>query len=108
MSSVPVQMLIYVMDAPTCNTTPVVLPLNRCLDVQVGVTVSFNISAMSYCNPNISVIDSIVIANGIDGMNSSDTNNPPTNASIAYNTFTWTPSSSQIGSQQLCVIAFSE
>ena len=101
-------MLIYVMDAPTCNATPVVLPLKRCLDVQVGVSVSFNLTAMSSCNPNISAIASIIVATGIDGMDVSDTMSLSTNASIAYSTFLWTPSVNQIGSQQLCVVAFSE
>jgi hypothetical protein len=44
----------------------------------------------------------------ISGMNESDTNDSPTNASVGYATVTWTPDVSQVGSQQLCTIAYSE
>jgi len=106
LSSVPVQLLIYVMDVPTCGLAPVILPFPRCMEVQVGVSISFNISAMTRCDPNVSDIDSIIVSSGIIGMNSSDTIESTTNASISYNIFTWTPTASQIGSQQLCVMAF--
>ncbi len=108
MSSVPVQLLIYVMDQPTCGLPPVMLPLKRCFDAQVGVSISFNMSAMTLCNPNISDIDTITFSNGIDGMNVSDTTDSLTNASVSYATFTWTPVISQLGPQQLCVIAYTE
>ena len=108
MSSVPVQLLIYVMDTPTCGLAPIILPLSRCMEVQVGVTISFNISAMTRCDPDVSDIDTIIISTAILGMNSSDTIESTTNASISYNTFVWKPTASQIGSQQLCVIAYSE
>ena len=52
MSSVPVQFLIYVMDTPDCGLAPIIFPLSRCFDVQVGVSISFNISAMTLCDPN--------------------------------------------------------
>jgi hypothetical protein len=106
MSSVPVQFLIYVMDQPTCGLAPVILPLELCFDVQVGVSISFNISAMNLCNPNISDINNIIISNSIVGMNVSDTNNYPTNESVSYATFIWTPLASQLGLQQLCVLAY--
>ena len=108
MSSVPVQLLIYVMAEPTCTLVPVVIPLSRCLDVQVGVSISFNISAMTLCNPNISDIDTIIVSSAISGMNVTDTIDSVTNASVSYNTFTWKPLSSQLGSQKLCVIAYTE
>src|SRR4051794_34841825 len=106
MSSVPVQLLIYVQAEPTCGLAPIIFPLSRCFDAQVGVSISFNISAMTLCNPNISDIDTIFVSTGISGMNESDTFTSLTNASVSYITFTWKPTSSQLGSQQLCVIAF--
>jgi hypothetical protein len=108
MSSVPVQFLIYVMPQPACGLAPVMLPLDLCFDIQVGVPISFNMSTMTLCNPNISDINSIIVTYGIVGMNMSDTNNYPTNQSVSYTTFTWTPLVSQLGSQQLCVIAYTE
>jgi hypothetical protein len=41
-------------------------------------------------------------------MNVSDTTDSLTNASVSYATFTWTPVISQLGPQQLCVIAYTE
>jgi hypothetical protein len=108
MSSVPVQLLIYVMPQPTCGLAPIILPLSRCFDAQVGVSISFNISAMTLCNPNISDINTIYASTAISGMNVTDAVDSLTNASVSYSTFTWTPTSSQLGSQQLCVIAYTE
>ncbi len=108
MSSVPVQLLIYVMDTPTCGLGPVIFPISRCFDAQVGVTISFNITAMTLCDPNVSGVNTINIVAGAAGMNLSDTDDSLTNASISYATFVWKPLSSELGSQQLCVIAYSE
>lgn len=108
MSSVPVQFLIYVMDQPTCGLAPIISPLDRCLEVQVAVSIIFNISAMTLCDPVISAVDTILVTSGPSGVNSSDTTNLPSNASISYSTITWTPVSSQLGSQQLCFTAYSE
>jgi hypothetical protein len=41
-------------------------------------------------------------------MNVSDTFDSLTNGSVSYATFTWTPVIHQLGSQQLCVIAYTE
>jgi hypothetical protein len=96
------------MDPPDCGLAPIMLPLSRCFDVQVGVQISFNISALTLCDPTVSGVDEIDVTTGISGMNESDTDDSPTNASVAYATFTWTPQANQVGSQQLCTIAYSE
>ena len=108
MSSIPVQFLIYVMGNQTCGSRPVINPLDRCLNVQVGVPVSFNISATTTCNPNASDIDTITIASGMNGINMSNTIHSDTDPSTSYTTFTWTPRADQVGSNQLCVIAYSQ
>jgi hypothetical protein len=108
MSSIPVQFLIYVMAQPACGLAPIILPLSRCLDVPVGVLVNFNLSAATLCNPNISDINTIMVTTDISGMNTSDTINSLTNASISYAMFTWEPQTSQLGSQQLCTVAYTE
>lgn len=108
MSSVPVQFLIYVMDQPMCGSAPVIVPLTGCLDALVGVPISFNISAVNLCNPNISEIVDMIVVNSISGMNMSNLTDSSTNASISYVTFTWEPQMSQIGSQQLCVMAITQ
>ena len=108
MSSVPVQFLIYVLDQPACGLAPIIIPLKRCLDAQVGVPINFNISAMTLCNPNVSDIDTIVVPSAPTGVNGSDTIGSTSNASVSYITITWTPLASQVGPQQLCFVAFTE
>lgn len=107
MSSVPVQFLIYVMGEAICGLAPTIIPPTGCFDAQVGVPISFNISAVMPCMPNISEIDVIKLASGPSGVNVSDTFNT-SNATVSYATFTWTPLASQLGPQQFCFIAYSE
>jgi hypothetical protein len=108
MSSIPVQLLIYVMAEPTCGLAPIILPLSRCLDVQVGVLITFNISAVTLCNPNISDINTIMATTDISGLNVTDATDSLTNASVSYSTIIWKPQTSQLGSQQLCIVAYTE
>ncbi|UJR18052.1 hypothetical protein I4U23_004953 [Adineta vaga] len=108
MSSVPVQFLIYVMAQPPCGLAPIILSLDHCLDVQVGVLITFNISAMTLCDPIISNIDTIVATSIISGMNISSLVTSSINSSISYVTFTWQPQINQLGSQQFCTLAYSD
>ena len=108
MSSIPVQFLVTVIAAPPCGLAPIILPPNVCVDVQVGTLITFNISAMTLCNPNVSDISSITILDSIDGMNVSNTTASRTNTSISYITIRWIPQTNQIGSQLLCIVAYSE
>ena len=108
MSSIPVQFLVYVIDPPACGLVPAILPPSVSLNVQVGVPISFNISAVTLCNPNVFDIDSIEVTSGITGMTISNTTDSATNTSVSYATFRWTPQANQVGLQQLCVIAYSE
>ena len=106
MSSVPVQFLIYVMPQPACSKKPVVFPLTRCLEVQVGVSISFNLSALNLCDTSVATLSAIVISSGIAGMSNGNLTTSPTNSSIGYMGFTWIPQVSQVGSQQLCIVAY--
>ena len=106
MSSVPVQFLIYVMPLPSCSNKPVFFPLDHCSEVQVGVTITFNVSALNLCNPSVATLSAIVVSSGINGMTSGNLTVSTANSSIGYMRFTWTPQVNQIGSQQLCVVAY--
>jgi hypothetical protein len=106
MSSVPVQFLIYVLPQPSCSNKPIIFPLDGCLEVQVGVSVSFNISAINLCAPNVATLSTIIVTSGIIGMTNGNLMTSTTNSSISYITFTWTPQTNQVGSQQLCTIAY--
>ena len=107
MSSIPVQFLVYVIDA-ICGLAPVILPPNVCLDVQVGTPVTFNISAVTSCNPNVSDVNSIKVTSGIAGMNLSNIIDSLTNMSVSFVTIRWIPQANQVGSQRLCLMAYSE
>ncbi|CAF3842228.1 unnamed protein product, partial [Rotaria sp. Silwood1] len=106
LSSVPVHMLIYVLPVPVCSIKPIILPLTGCLEVQVGITISFNISAMNLCNSTIATLTDIVVSTNINGLTSSNLTSSLTNSSISYITFSWTPGTNQVGFQTLCFIAF--
>ncbi|CAM4826938.1 unnamed protein product [Rotaria magnacalcarata] len=106
MSSVPVQMLIYVQPEPNCLIKPIISPLDRCLEVQVGDLISFNIFIMNLCTPTVTQIADFVVSGDVTGMSRSNLTTSPTNLSLSYVSFTWTPHINQIGSNQLCVLAF--
>ncbi|CAF0883750.1 unnamed protein product [Rotaria sordida] len=106
MSSVPVQFLIYVQSQPVCSTEPIIIPPDRCLEVQVGISISFNLSAMNLCNPSVATLTDIVVSSGITSMTHGNLTQSSTNSSIYYKTFTWTPQTNQVGSQQLCTTAY--
>jgi hypothetical protein len=106
MSSVPVQFLIYVLPQPSCSNLPVIIPVTGCLEVQAGVSMTYNLSAMNLCSPSVSIVTDIVVSSAITGMVESSLTNSTTNTSLSYVTFTWTPLASQVGSQQLCTVAY--
>ena len=98
MSSIPVQFLVYIIDTPPCGLAPVILSPNVCLDVQVSIPVTFNISALTLCDPNVSDINSIEITHSIPGMSMSNITSSITNTSVSYATFNWIPQTNQLGS----------
>ncbi len=106
MSSVPVQLLIYVMPTPNCSIAPIILPLSGCLEVQVGVTISFDLYAMNLCNSSVANLTDLIVSTSINGMTNGNLTSSPTNSSLYYVYFTWTPQANQIGSQELCTIAY--
>ncbi|CAM4890519.1 unnamed protein product [Rotaria socialis] len=63
MSSIPVQFLIYVMPALTCTSSPIILPVTGCLEFQIGVSASFNLSAINLCNSStVGIADIVYLA----------------------------------------------
>lgn len=108
MSSVPVQFLIYVQGEPICSKPPIIIPLNICLEVQVGVLTSFSIYVMNLCDLTESILSDIIMFTPMSGMNITDLKNVTNNASVNYATFTWLPQWNQVGLQQLCFVAYTE
>ncbi|CAF0809884.1 unnamed protein product [Adineta steineri] len=56
------------MPTPNCSITPIIIPLNGCLEVTAGVMKSFNIFVINRCNPFLSNVSDIVVSAGITGM----------------------------------------
>lgn len=108
MSSVPVQFLIYVTDQPRCSLTPIIVPINACMEVTVGVAISFNITVINRCDPSIADLADLLITSGPPNIQTDSLAPSPTNDTVAYMTFHWTPYSNQIGSQELCMAAYTE
>lgn len=108
MSSVPVQFLIYVMPQPTCSLAPVIVPVNGCMEITVNVAISFNITVINNCDPNVSDLADLILYNAPYNIQNDPLTDSPTNDSIAYMTFYWTPDSTEIGPQQLCMVAYTE
>lgn len=106
MSSVPVQFLIYVLPLPNCTIAPIIQAVNGCLEVQVGIPMSFNIYVINLCNQSIANLTDLVISKSINGMTAGNLTMSATDPSLYSAPFTWTPQSNQVGSQQLCTIAY--
>ena len=108
MSSIPVQFLIFVDFSPGCSPPPVFKPFTGCSEASVGVPKNFTIYALLLCDSYWYYIKDISVTDGIDGMTSGSTSMSTSNSSLYYKKFTWTPSASQIGPQELCMIAYTE
>ncbi|CAF2376906.1 unnamed protein product [Rotaria sp. Silwood2] len=104
MSSVPVQILIYVQATPSCTILPVMVSLTDCLEVQAGVTTNFTLYVSNLCNSSATITE-VIISKKISGMTASSVKNSTTNT-LSYIQLSWTPQSSQIGTQEMCAYAY--
>ncbi|CAF1148511.1 unnamed protein product [Didymodactylos carnosus] len=104
MSSVPLQFLIYVYATPACPSRPEItgLPVNgSCIPVQVGQPFETQLVAVIGCI-NTTITDIALLA--FSGLIKSDDVTQLSTNTYSVN-ISWTPSSSQLGSQVLCGIA---
>lgn len=108
LSSVPVQFLIYVMPAPLCPKPPVIVPLNICMEVLIGVSRSFTIQIVNLCDPDDASVEDLIQTSPIAGMQAGPLTQSSSNTSIFFVTFTWRPVANQNGSQPWCLMAFTE
>jgi hypothetical protein len=60
------------------------------------------------CDPNDVGIADIIVSNENIGVQVGPVTASSTNASLVYVTLTWTPQATQLGPQQLCMIAYTE
>ncbi|CAF1314835.1 unnamed protein product [Rotaria sp. Silwood1] len=104
MSSVPVQILICVEPTPSCTILPTIVSMTDCLEVQVGVTTNFTLYVTNLCNSSATITE-VIISKKISGMTAGNVKNSTTNT-LSYIQLTWTPQSSQIGTQVMCAYAY--
>ncbi|CAF3195014.1 unnamed protein product [Rotaria sp. Silwood2] len=108
MSSVPVQFLIYVMPLPECPTVPIILPASDCYEIIAGVPTTFNLFVLNNCDPNVIGIADVMMSKTITGLQMTNMTVWPTNDSLVFVVFTFTPQFNQIGLQTFCIIAYTE
>ena len=91
-----------------CGLPATIVPLQECLEVTVGVSINFELSVINSCDPNAVEVADIIISSEsigvvVDNLTVSLTNNSLTTAILS-----WTPQIDQVGSQQLCLVAYTE
>lgn len=108
MSSIPVQLMIYVKDEPKCSTPPVIKTVDTCLEVTVNMSKTFNLSIYNPCYVHGVNLSELTTTRPILGLNLSDLYSAPNNGSLMNSIVTWTPQDNQIGSNQLCIIIYTQ
>ncbi|CAF3689630.1 unnamed protein product [Rotaria sordida] len=105
LSGVPVQFLVHVVNQASCTTEPVIagIPLeDSCISIAVGQTFNSMLLAINYCGASVTIVDisTLSFPNMIKG------SLVKFNTSTYYKTLSWTPTSSQLGYQVMCAMAF--
>ncbi len=105
LSSTPVQFLIHTYNSPTgCSTLPTIIgpyPDQSCLDVKVGTSFSFTVTAQIGCS-GTTITDFI----SVSPIGMTKATSILTVSSTVYSiNFNWIPTAIQIGSHVFCVAA---
>ena len=108
MSSVPVQFLIYVLPESSCTQAPVILPVQDCSEILIGAERRFDVVVQNLCDSNETIVQDVMISKGVVGLQAGSMTNSSVNSSLAYKTFSWTPVSGQMGTQELCFVAYTK
>lgn len=100
-----VQFLVHVVGQPSCNEPPIItgIPLEgSCTPVVVGQQYTSRLIAINNCGSSVTITDITIL--GFLGMARGAI--VKLNTATYYNDLTWTPTSSQLGYQVLCAMAF--
>ncbi|CAF3215944.1 unnamed protein product [Rotaria sp. Silwood2] len=105
LSTVPVQFLVHVVGPSPCANDPEIdgIPLEgSCIPITVGQPFNSVLIAINNCGPSVTIVDiSTLSFPGIVKGNLVESN-----TSTYYKTISWTPTSSQLGYQVMCAMAF--
>ncbi|CAF3859372.1 unnamed protein product [Rotaria sordida] len=105
LSAVPVQFLVHVVGSSPCAYDPEIIgtPLeDACIPITVGQTFNSLLIAINNCGPSVTIDDIATLS--FPGI--AKGNLVKFNTSTYYKTLSWTPTSSQIGYQVMCAMAF--
>lgn len=101
----PVQFLVHVVSPPNCTTPPEIVgkPTEQsCTTITVGDTFTSQLIAKNYCGDNVTIVDIATLS--FPGMVKGNLTEMDT--STYYIDLSWTPTTSQLGYQVMCAIAF--
>lgn len=105
LSSAPVQFLIQVVAAPSCNITPTIIgepEQDSCMPITVGQSITTELIAINSCGPTVNITDiSTLSFPGVLKGNLIRWNSTTFSKEI-----TWIPTASQLGYQVMCAMAF--
>lgn len=105
MSTVPVQFLVHVVGVPSCTTPPQVIgaPIEQsCTSVIVNQTFTSQLIAINNCASPVTLVDIATLS--FSGM--LQTSMAQLNSTVYYKNLSWTPTTSQLGYQVMCAMAF--
>lgn len=108
MSSIPVQFLIYVASEPNCAEKPIILPVQGCLEVAVSVLFSFNVTILNRCDWTNTSIAELVTSKTVLELQPGNLIVSVNDPSIVYMAWTWIPSLIQVGTQEICFVAYTK
>jgi hypothetical protein len=106
MSSVPIQFLIYVYAAPSCNLKPLLIGSvydGDCQGTEVGVSFVMTFTAINQCGSGRTMNDIATLSFPVVTKSALVQN--VTNTSLWSMTVTWTPTVTEVGSQVFCAVA---
>ncbi|CAF1425146.1 unnamed protein product [Rotaria sordida] len=105
LSSVPVQFLVQVVNSPACTIPPEIVGIpveEACIPVKVGQTFNSQLIAINNCGSGVTIADIATLS--FAGM--AKGNIVKLNTTTYYKTLSWTPTTSQLGFQVMCAMAF--
>ncbi|CAF4000828.1 unnamed protein product [Rotaria sordida] len=105
LSSVPVQFLVQVVNSPACTIPPEIVGIpveEACIPVKVGQTFNSQLIAINNCGSGVTIADIATLS--FAGI--AKGNIVKLNTTTYYKTLSWTPTTSQLGFQVMCAMAF--
>lgn len=101
----PVQFLIQVVSPPSCPVPPAIIGTpfeGSCTLAVVGQKFTSELVAINNCGSSVTIVDITILA--FPGMTPAGITQ--LNTTVFYNDISWTPTTSQVGYQVMCAMAY--